>query len=155
MHPAQPSKASLDWVHMSSMLAVNTMRAYSNSPSPVYYTWSNFWELCLETKVAYFGILPASLSWQAKFWNGPGWDKVVSQLDPNFLPSLATVPCEGRARAVRGLCKGLFPPRQFLPLHKLPGDDLTWPLSPNNPFWSGESAEAAAARTIWPRLTTP
>ena len=31
---------------------------------------------------------------EAKIWNGPGWDKVgieftESQLDPNFLPSLA------------------------------------------------------------------
>ena len=34
------------------------------------------------------------LAYPAKLWNGPGWDKVGieftgSQLDPNFLPSLA------------------------------------------------------------------
>ena len=52
--------------------------------------------------------------------------------------------------AVRGSRQGLFPPRRFLPLHQPTEDDLTWPLSPTNPFWSGESAG-----TSWPRLTPP
>ena len=48
--------------------------------------------------------------------------------------------------AVRGSRQGLFPPRRFLPLHQPPGDDFTWPLSPTNPFWSGESAVGPGSR---------
>ena len=59
-----------------------------------------------------------------------------------------TVPCKVPGR-------GFFPPCRFLPLHQLPGNDLTWPLSSTNPFWSGESAAAAAADTSWPRLAPP
>ena len=54
--------------------------------------------------------------------------------------------------SVRGSGQGLFRSRQFLRLHQPPGDDLTWPLSPRNPFWSEESAAAPAAGTSWPRL---
>ena len=54
--------------------------------------------------------------------------------------------------AVRGSGQGLFPPRWFLRLHQPPGDNLTWPLSPTNTSWSGESTAAPAAGTSWPRL---
>ena len=57
--------------------------------------------------------------------------------------------------AVQGSGQGLFPLRWFLPLHQCSGDDLTWPLSPTNPFWSGESAAAPAAGSSWPRLAPP
>ena len=50
---------------------------------------------------------------------------------------------------------GAFSAARFLPLHQPPGDDLTWPLSPTNPFWWGESAVAPAACTSWPRLAPP
>ena len=54
--------------------------------------------------------------------------------------------------AVRGSRQGLFPPRRFLRLHQPPGNDLTSPLSPTYPSWSGESAVAPAAGTSWPRI---
>ena len=53
--------------------------------------------------------------------------------------------------AVRGSRQGLFPPRRFLLLNQQLGNDLTWPLSPTYPSWSGESAAAPAAGTSSPR----
>ena len=57
--------------------------------------------------------------------------------------------------AVQGSGQGLFLPHRFLHLHQSPGDDLTWPLSPTNHFWSGESTAAPTARTTWPGLAPP
>ena len=69
--------------------------------------------------------------------------------------------CERRRQSVPdhggvpGSGQGLFPPRRFLRLHQPPGNNLTWPLSPTNSSWSGESDAAPAVDTSWPCLAPP
>ena len=60
----------------------------------------------------------------------------------------------GSHGGVRGSRQGLLPPRRFLCLHQPPGNDLTWPLFPTYPSWSGESATAPAVGTSWHRLSS-
>ena len=79
---------------------------------------------------------------------------LLVRLQPTF-PKVLVNPFNQIHGAMQGAGQGLVPPRQFLHLHQPPGDDLTWPLSPTNPFWSGESAAAPTAGTSWPRLAPP
>ena len=85
-----------------------------------------------------------SLSRHARLWLclfaqlGPVFSSSRPCIDPLVIwsvPGLSLVLPHG---AVQGAGQGLFPPRPFLCLHQPPGDNLTSPLSPINPFWSGD-----------------
>ena len=82
------------------------------------------------------------------------WMEAMQTLLRTWKGAMQTLLCTSRGHcAVRGSRQGLFPPRRFLCLHQSAVDDLTWPLSPTYPSWSGESAAAPTAGTSWPRLS--